>query len=323
MITVWELDSRKKEVKPVSLEKYQIGRTLSWVDCIRPTQKDFEALSKKTKLPVDALKSSIDPNTRPHVIPYDKYSLIICRAPYHQENGIVRPVPVALVLFKDDIITLHDEPIQALDAFRSLPLGQLLMIFRRGAPYFVYRFLEACIGNFFDVMEEIERNIDAIEDHVLSRPNETVTHHILAQKRELIYTHKALLANRDVISGLEKEYLREFKKEDLRLFRDLYHDTAQLIDLVSTSRDILTSILDMYLSSVSNSMNKVVKTLTALSAFVLIPTLIASVYGMNFQKVSPWNMPELYWDYGYFFALGLIGLSFLVVFLWFKRKDWL
>jgi magnesium transporter len=142
----------------------------------------------------------------------------------------------------------------------------------------------------------------------------------------LIHIHKALIANRDVISAIEKRYLEEFKDEDLRSFRDLYHDTAQLIDLVSTSRDVLTSILDMYLSSVSNNMNKVVKTLTALSAFVLIPTLIASIYGMNFHGgdgAHPWNMPELYWQHGYLFALGLIALSFIGTFIYFKKKDWL
>jgi magnesium transporter len=326
MITVWELNSQKKEVVTVSLEKYQIGKTLSWVDCYKPSQKEFEAISHKTGLPIEVLRDSIDPNTRPHVVSYDKFSLIISRAPYRDEHGEVHPVPVSLVLFKKDIFTLHEKPIAALEEFRSLPRGQLLMIFRKGAPYFVYRFLDAAIGEFFDVMERVDLNIDAIEDKAVSNANENVTKEIFHQKRDLIHIHKALIANRDVISAIEKRYLEEFKDEDLLSFRDLYHDTAQLIDLVSTSRDVLTSILDMYLSSVSNNMNKVVKTLTALSAFVLIPTLIASIYGMNFHGgdgAHPWNMPELYWQHGYLFALGLIALSFIGTFIYFKKKDWL
>lgn len=322
MITVWELDPTKREVRQVSVERYQIGKTLSWIDCFQPTDEELAFLSDKTGIALQDFKESLDPDKRPHVIPYDRYSLIIFRAPY-EEEGEVLTAPVGVFMFKNDVITIHDKPIKDLEEFRALPVAQRLHIFRKGAPYFVYRFMDAAIGDFFDVMDRVDAEVDAIEEEVLAMPAATVTKKIFVLKRTLIYTHKALIANRDVISALEKHYLGEFKKGDIHEFRDLYNDTAQLIDLVSTYRDILTSILDMYLSSVNNNLNKVMKTLTALSAFIFVPTLIAGIYGMNFQGVSPWNMPELYWKYGYFFALGLMVLSTFVTYLLFRVKGWI
>ncbi len=330
MIKVWELHAFQKEIREVSIEKWQVGKTLSWVDCYQPSEREFQLLSQKTGIPAEELKDSIHPAKRPHVIPYDGYSLIIFRAPHEvhgQLSGVhlaeVSTTPVGVFMFKNDVITIHNKKINALEEFRKLPKQQLMMIFTRGAPYFVYRFMDAAIGDFFEVMDQLEDNIGAIEDEVLESPRAAVTKKIFMQKRTLIYSHKALVANRDVLSALEKQYISDFKREDMKVFRDLYNDTAQLLDLVATYREILTSILDMYLSSVSNNLNRTVKTLTALSAFVMIPTLIASIYGMNFHDVSPWNMPELYWKYGYFFALGLMVLSLVIVYIWFKRKDWL
>jgi len=102
----------------------------------------------------------------------------------------------------------------------------------------------------------------------------------------------------------------------------LYDDVTQLIDTEGTYRDILTGTLDIYLTSVSNDLNKVMKTLTIVASFVLIPTLITGVYGMNFNVNSPFNMPELTWQYGYFFALGLMALSIILTYVFFKRKGW-
>jgi len=131
-----------------------------------------------------------------------------------------------------------------------------------------------------------------------------------------------LTGNREVIAGIEKEYVMHIEKKNVKLFRNIYNDVVQLIDMVSTNREILTGAMDIYLSSISNSMNVIMKTLTIISAFVLIPTLISGVYGMNFAG-GGLNMPELTWRYGYVFALLLMLVSVLVLFIWFKKRKWL
>lgn len=322
MIKIQELNKRKKEVEEVSLEKWKIGQNLTWIDCFNPSEKELKEISKKTGISFEDLKESTNPNKRPHVISFDKYSLIIFRGSYKVKKEI-NTTPIAIFMFKNDVITIHNKPIKGVDSIRKLSRTQTTIVFERRAPYFVYRFIDALINDFFDVMEVTGDRIDKIEGNILQERTGSITKKLFIQKRILIYIYKSLIANRDVISAIEKEYLKEFKKDDIRLFRDLYNDTAQLIDMVSTYRDILTSILDMYLSSVSNSLNKVMKILTAISAFVLIPTLISGIYGMNFQRVGPWNMPELYWKYGYPFAIGLMMLSIIIVYFWFRKKGWL
>ena len=126
MITVWELNSQKKEVRPLSIDQWQIGGTLSWVDCFLPTSSDFEILSLKTGIPIEDLRDSVDENKRPHIVPHDHHSLIIFRAPY-EGNGKILNAPVGIFFFKHDIITIHRKKIKSLDKFRSFPASQLLL----------------------------------------------------------------------------------------------------------------------------------------------------------------------------------------------------
>lgn len=323
MIRVLQLSQgKKKKIINTSINNWVIGKTFSWVDCFKPSLSDLDILSKKTGIPVSDFKESIDINKRPHVIQKEKYSLIIFRGLY-EANEKFNTVPVAIFIFKKDVITLHGKLVKGLDNLRRLKEGQMLEIFRKGAAYFIYSFMDKVTSDFFNLIENVEDNINKIEDQVVLKPKEAITKHIFIQKRKIIYINKSLVANREVISSLEKGYLKEFKQDDLRLLRNLYYDVAQLIDLINTYRDVLTSVLDMYLSSVSNSLNKVMKTLTVISAFVLVPTLISGIYGMNFQKVSGWNMPELYWIYGYPFALSLMLFSILILYIWFRKKEWI
>jgi len=172
-------------------------------------------------------------------------------------------------------------------------------------------------------MDELDEKIDVIEDRVVGKPDKITVENIFSVKKTLIYFHRALTANREVISSIEKEYVADIDKKNIKRFRALYNDVTQLIDTEGTYRDILTGTLDIYLSSVSNNLGQIMKTLTVISAFVLIPTLISGVYGMNFTRNSQYNMPELYWQYGYFFALGLMLFSIISMYIFFRRKGWL
>ena len=134
----------------------------------------------------------------------------------------------------------------------------------------------------------------------------------------MIFFHKALIGNREVLTGIEKEFLREIKGANLRRFRYLYNDVTQLIEMVGTHREVLTGTLDIYLTSVSNNMNEVMKRLTVITSFILIPTLISGIYGMNFK-----GMDEFNWPYGQFFAYGMMFISTLAVFFYFKKNKFM
>ncbi len=319
MIKVVELV--KGEIKDISINKYKIDQNLSWVDCHKPSKEELEQISDKTKIDINDLNVSLDPDARPRVVEGKNYSLILFAAPSYKEKEI-KTATFAVFLFKKDVITIRNAEIEAMKKIEKMPYSALKSLLKKDSAFFVYSVLNNIIGEYFQIMDKIEEEIDLIEDEVIENPNRKLLPKIFQLKKTLIFFHKSLSANREVITAIEREYVTEFDKESIRQFRELYEDTVQLIDLEGTYRDILTGNLDMYLSSISNNLNQIMKTLTIITAFVMIPTLIAGIYGMNFA-VTNYNMPELYWRYGYFWALGIMVGAVFLMYLYFRRKGWI
>ena len=180
------------------------------------------------------------------------------------------------------------------------------------------------ITDYFSILEQLHASVDQLEDEILNLPRFTQTREIRDFKRNILYVHRALTANREVIVSIEKQYLSRISKQEIKKYRFIYNDLVQLIDMNETYRDILTTAMELYLTNISNTLNNTVKRLTGWGGLILIPTLIASIYGMNFHDTaSKYNMPELQWKFGYFFALGLIIGSTILLYYYFKKKDWL
>lgn len=287
-----------------------------WADYLNPSKNELKELSEISGISLDELKEVIDEEERPRVMDLENYSLIIFRAPLFEKNEIsTTPVSIFISRYKNNVITLRLKEIRSVEKIKSVMNTKL---FDRGAGFFVYRLLDEILNSFFFVLDEVEENIDKIEDRVFEKADRKTIEQIFQIKKTLIYFHKALTANREVITAVEKEYLPHIHRRDIKQFRVLYNDVVQLIDMESTYRDVLTGTLDIYLSSVSNNLNTVMKKLTAMASFVLVPTLIAGVYGMNFKF-----MPELYWKYGYYAALGLMVFAVSGMYVYFKRKGWI
>lgn len=321
MLRVYKV--QKGGVKAGSLN--DLGNSsICWADCINPTKKELKDISEKAKIPLNDLKKVLDENERPKVSDLDNYSLIIVRTPIIQRDDILTtPLSIFISKDKNNVITITLKETDAIRKIKKLVDSKKIDLYNKGISFFTYRLLDEVLDAYFLVMDTLEERIDLIEDHVIEKPDKISVRNIFSVKKTLIYFHKALTANREVISSIEKEYVADIDKKNIKRFRTLYNDVTQLIDTEGTYRDILTGTLDVYLSSVSNNLNKVMKTLTIGASFILIPTLIASIYGMNFTGNSPWNMPELYWQYGYFFALGFMVFSIAVTYIFFKRKGWL
>ncbi|MBS3138925.1 magnesium/cobalt transporter CorA [Candidatus Woesearchaeota archaeon] len=310
MITVWEVDG--KEVRATSLEKWR--KSASWVDCVQLSHTEQEALSQVTEIPLIQLKECINFHKRPRVVVSQKYTMIVFRG-VNQDLSHVHAVVIALFVFKNFIVTLHEKPIRALNLVRDIPKAQKAETLRE--PFVLcYRVLEVVMNGFFQVMEEIEKEVDIVEGQAVRESSKMVPQRLFLLKKRLIYLQKALSADRDVLASIERLNIHE--KLGRENFRDLYSDNAHLLDLVVTYRDVLTSVMDTFQSSINIHLNKVVKTLTVLAAYILVPTLITGIYGMNFRF-----MPELSWKWGYLFSLVLMVLSIVVFHIYFKRKGWL
>jgi len=300
------------------------NKVVCWADCIKPTKQDLEQISEITKIPLSDLKDSFGEEERPKVIDLEKYSLITFRAPFfeHHETHISTcSIAIFISKNKNNLITIRTREIASIERLEQRLIKKNVLL-QKGTTFFLYRLLDEILNSYFQILDTIEDKIDHIEDAVMDRPERRIVERIFSIKKTLIFFHKALTANREVITSIEKEYVKEIDKKNIKRFRSLYNDITQLIDTEATYRDITTGTLEIYLSSVSYNLNQVMKTLTIVASFILVPTLISGIYGMNFVF-----MPEIHTalgqKYGYYFALGLMALSVLALYIFFKRKKWI
>ncbi len=192
------------------------------------------------------------------------------------------------------------------------------------ADYLAYTLMDAVVDHYFLVLEQVGERVEALEDRLVNNPEPKNLEIIHSLKRELILTRKAVWPLREVIGGLDRLETPLVRDTTGPYLRDLYEHTIQVIDTVETYRDMVSGLLDIYLSSVSNRMNEVMKVLTIIATIFIPLGFLAGVYGMNFDtSISPFNMPELSIRYGYvvFWAVVLLLASGMVWF--FRRKRWL
>lgn len=290
--------------------------TVEWIDCCKPTSREIATLSKTLGIPENRLKKYMDEDARPRIYKGKKFSSILFAAPFKDDNKI-RKAPVAIFITDaNNVLTLRNKKIGAIERI-EISIRNDVEVFKT-AGKFLLELLQEIISDYFKIVDEIEDNLDEMERIVLKKPNQKYIDEIFSLKKSIIYIHKALAANREVITAIEKGYVNQIKKDELHSFVFLYNDIIQLIDIEETHRELATGILEMHLSQISNNLNIIVKKLTSWGALILIPTLIGTIYGMNFR-----NMPELFWKHGYAFALLIMAASMLITYFYFKKKDWL
>lgn len=225
---------------------------------------------------------------------------------------------ISIVLGKDWVITFQEMEGDVFDSLRErLKTGQGNLR-HRGADYLLYRLLDVVVDHYFLVTEFIGDATEKLEEEVLESSDKSTLHEIQRLKKHLINLRKTVNPLREAVSVLEKDSNELIEEDTNRYLRDVYEHIIQVADFIETQRDLLASIMDLYLSSVSNKMNQVMKVLTIIATIFIPLTFIAGIYGMNFD-----NMPELHWQYGYHAVWAVMGMLFIVMLLFFKKKDWL
>jgi magnesium transporter len=190
--------------------------------------------------------------------------------------------------------------------------------------YLVHELLSYIVDSYFPCLERYGERLDAAEDEIINRPTKSSISRIHAIKRELIMMRRHIWSLREALNSLLRDASDLFETEALVGMRNVYDHSVQLIDVVETYREMGADLMDVYLSSISNRMNEVMKVLTIITTIFVPPGLVAAIYGMNFrQDKSPFNMPELSWYLGYPFALTLMALLASVTVSFFWMQGWL
>ena len=190
---------------------------------------------------------------------------------------------------------------------------------KEGGGYLLYILLDEAVDGYFDALDAYEDRIEGIEELVFGEKATTQAQQgIFGLKRELLQFRRVVSPLRDVLDVLQRRTVEVVTETLEPYYRDVYDHTLRSIDFLDNLRDILSSALDAHLAVVSNRLNEIMKSLTSWAAIILIPTMIAGIYGMNFA-----HMPELHWHYGYAYALALMAGAMLLLYRMFKKRDWL
>ena len=301
--------------------------SVSWIDVHGlGSEVTLKAIGQVFNLHPLVLEDIVNVPQRPKIEEYEEHLLIISRMimPDPDEEGFITE-QVSLILGKHFLLTVQEEP--HYDTFNPVRDRIRLakgMIRQQGADYLAYALIDTIIDGFFPILEDYGERLEDLEDEVVLNPSRKTLEKIYTLRRELLTLRRAIWPQRDAINALIREK-SPLISESVRIYlRDCYDHAVQVMDMVETYREISSSLMDVYLSSVNNRMSEVMKILTVVSSIFIPLTFVAGVYGMNFNTdSSPWNMPELNAYWGYPLCLGVMATIALALLFWFGKKGWL
>jgi magnesium transporter len=266
-----------------------------------------------------ALEDVLNVGQRPKMEPYGEHLFIIAQMIYRDSERCLCGEQVSMFVCENLLISVQEE--SGSDVFD--PVRQRIRngggyIRRMKADYLAYALLDSIVDHCFPVLEEVGESLEELEDEVLDKPDRSIVGQLHNFKRILMQLRRFVWPERDVVSALLHSENSVVQKETKVFLRDLYDHTVQIMDLIESYRDVATGLMEMYLSSVSNRTNEIMRVLTIMSSIFIPLTFIAGVYGMNFEY-----MPELKSHWGYIGCLLFMLLVAGGLVYFFRRKKWL
>ncbi len=314
------------ETNFIEKEFYDLGECLDYVDpsMVRWINVDgihnvelIDAIGKRFNIHPLTLEDIVNTNQRPKFEDYDNYVVSIMKMLYLESE--LQSEQLSVVLFDGMVISFQEaHGGDAFDLIRNrIRLGKG-RIRKMGADYLSYALIDAVVDCYFGILEKIGDRIEVLEEDLIDEPTKETMRQLHGMKREMIFLRKSVWPMRELINNMERSETELIKPSTDIYLRDVHDHTIRVIDTVETFRDLLSGMMDIYLSSVSNKMNEVMKVLTIITTIFVPVTFIAGVYGMNFEF-----MPELHSKWGYIFA-WIVMLSIMISLLfYFRKKKWL
>ena len=272
-----------------------------------------------------ALEDVINSGQRPKLDDYKDQLFVVMAHPLKETDPTnVAMVQLSIFVGHGFVVSFHPGNDDPFEPIRQRLRDKVGRIRDRGADYLLYALIDMVIDEGFPVLELLGDEIEQLEEELLERPTRDSLHRLHHLKRTMLIVRRMLWPQREVLNSLVRDETGIIATENHVYYRDCYDHTIQIMDLVETYRDMVTGLLDIYLSSVSYRLNEIMRVLTIIATIFIPLTFIAGVYGMNFvNSESPWAMPELRWYYGY----PLVWLLMIVILggmlFYFRRKKWL
>ncbi|MGH7202230.1 MAG: magnesium/cobalt transporter CorA [Planctomycetaceae bacterium] len=268
-----------------------------------------------------ALEDVVNVHQRPKVEEYGETLFIVAHMVSYTDH--VETEQISLFLGKNFVLTFQERPGDCLNPVRERLRRGRNKIRERSGGYLAYAILDAVIDGYFPVLGAIGERLDQLDEEITTGPHTVEVARVHELRRELHTLRRTLWPHRDAIQTLLRDGHPLLPGETEVYLRDCYDHTMQLLEVAETYREICADLRDALSASVTNRTNETVKVLTIISTIFIPLGFIAGVYGMNFDpEASRWNMPELEWDYGYPFALGLMGVVAIALLIYIWRRGW-
>ncbi|WMJ72421.1 magnesium/cobalt transporter CorA [Cytophagaceae bacterium ABcell3] len=283
---------------------------------------DPEVLEKTSKvfgLHSLLMEDIVTTDQRPKAEEHENYFFVVVRMlSYNKALQLIQSEQVSMILGKNFVLTFQEKEGDLFDPIRERIRKGKGRTVRNGADYLLYSLLDIIVDHYFVILENTGESILQLEEDIISSPDTRKLRKLYSLKREMNYLRKSVWPLREVIGRMERED-GFFNNPFLIVYiRDIYDHTIQVIETIESNRETLSSLMDLYLSGISNKTNAIMKVLTIISTIFIPLTFIVGIYGMNFD-----NMPELHWQHGYFFVLGVMFLISIGMIAFFKKKGWM
>ncbi len=308
---------------PEEMSKAAPGLTL-WLDVEGHDLELISALGARLDIHALALEDVLNVGQRTKSEDFgDSLFVVLDHFFIDDDTGTVAKDQISLVIMPDGVLSVRERRSDLFEPVRERLRIDNSRLRGGGSGYLAYALMDTVVDHLFPVLEAIGDRIEDVEETLLDGRSEDLgTLHEL--KRELLVLRKSIWPLRDMLNGIHRGESELFDNETRLYLRDVVDHAARAVDIVETLREMVSSLMDLHLSSISNRMNEVMKVLTIIATIFIPLSFITGLYGMNFDRsASPWNMPELGWYLGYPFALGVMAAVVVALLVFFRKRGWI
>ncbi len=295
------------------------GRGVLWVDFESPSPEEFRILTDVFQFHPLAVEDCANVIHHPKIDDYGEYLFLILHAVSLKEEGdVIRTTEIDIFLGKNFLVTYHMEPLGSVLTIRQQIEKKTDAFLSRGVDFALYQILDRMMERFTPIFEYLDEYVDVLEDEIFAEPSQEVLAEIFRTRKKLVYLRRVLQPQRDTVLQLSREELPHIGEKAKIYFRDVYDQIFRLMNLTDNYRELLAAMTEIYLFTVSNRINEVVKVLTVLASVTLPPVVLSSIYGMNFVRLPGAEHPLGFW-----ISLVLMGLVSAGIFAFVRRKGWI
>ena len=301
-----------------AIKDAQNSNLTSWIDVAGISDEAYiDNLGKLLGLNSLVLEDAVNIQQRPKIDEYDTYIFGVFNMLYLDENEEIVSEHLAMVLTEKSVVVFQELKDDVFNSVRDRIKNKSGRIRTRGADYLFFALLDAVVDNYFSILEHINNTIETLEDAVYDNPTPEVAHKIQDLKKEVLKIRRKIAPVKEIVSRLVETQSTLISSDTKLFLRDVLDHCVEINESLQIYREMSMSLMEMYMSNMSNKMNEVMKVLTIMASIFIPLTFIVGVYGMNFD-----HMPELHSAYGYPIVWGVMILMFIGMLFYFKSKKW-